>query len=108
MTERTKCMRELYEMLMEELSGAESYSRLACEHKVKNPDMAKKFDSIAADELKHAGMLETEIMAIANVQVSKEDAMICFAMMCSVFRCFLFTFCPHHIVEVDIAKLFHF
>ena len=66
MTEHVKCMRELYGMLMEELSGAERYSKLACEHKAKNPELAKKFDAIAADELKHAGMLETEIMGIAK------------------------------------------
>lgn len=61
MSEHLKQLQQLYGMLMEELSGAEEYSKLACEHKVKNPEAAKKFDSIATDELKHAGIIEAEI-----------------------------------------------
>lgn len=61
MSEHMKELQKLYGMLMEELSGAENYSKLACEHKAKNPEGAKKFDSIASDELKHAGMIEQEI-----------------------------------------------
>lgn len=61
MGEHMEALRELYGMLMEELTGAEEYSKLACAHKVKNPEAAKKFDSIASDELKHAGIIEQEI-----------------------------------------------
>ncbi len=73
MTEHVKCMRELYGMLMEELSGAESYSRLACEHKAKNPEMAKKFDSIATDELKHAGIIEAETANIVKASGAESE-----------------------------------
>ena len=67
MTEKLERMRELYGMLMEELTGAYEYSCLACEHKYKNPDMAKNFDSIASDEMKHAAMLEKEIANIVKM-----------------------------------------
>ena len=66
MSENMRKLQKLYGMLMEELSGAENYSRLACEHKTKNPEEAKKFDSIASDELKHAGIIEQEIISIAK------------------------------------------
>lgn len=46
---------------MEELTDAEEYAKSACEHKTKNPEEAKKFDSLASDEQKHAGMIEQEI-----------------------------------------------
>ena len=81
MTEHVKCMRELYGMLMEELSGAESYSKLACEHKAKNPELAKKFDAIASDELKHAGMLETEIMTIAKASGAESQETVIYDFM---------------------------
>ncbi|MBR4211994.1 MAG: hypothetical protein IKR84_06380 [Oscillibacter sp.] len=73
MTERVKCMRELYGMLMEELSGAEAYSELACGHKAKNPELAKKFDPIAADELKHAGIIEAEIANIVKASGAESE-----------------------------------
>ena len=66
MTEHVKELRKLYGMLMEELTGAEDYSRMACDHKMKNPEAAKKFDAIASDELKHAGIIEQEINAIVK------------------------------------------
>ena len=66
MNEHVKELRKLYGMLMEELAGAEDYSRMACDHKMKNPEAAKKFDAIASDELKHAGIIEQEINAIAK------------------------------------------
>ena len=66
MSEHIKELQQLYGMLMEELTGAEGYSRLACEHKVKNPETAKKFDSIAGEEAKHAGIIESEIANIVK------------------------------------------
>lgn len=75
MSEHMKELQQLYGMLMEELTGAEGYSRLACEHKVKNPETAKKFDSIASDELKHAGIIEQEIGNIVKAAGAESQEM---------------------------------
>lgn len=53
-------------MLMEELSGSEKYSEMACAYKTKNPEMAKKFDANASDEMKHAGVIEQEIINVVK------------------------------------------
>ena len=81
MSEHVKELQQLYSMLMEELTGAEDYLRLACEHKVKNPEAAKKFDSIASDELKHAGIIEQEIGNIVKAAGAESHEMTIYDFM---------------------------
>ena len=60
-------MHDLYHMMDEEVEGAETYARKAVEYKEKMPNLAKTFDAMSADEMKHANLLEAEINgAIAN------------------------------------------
>ena len=81
MTEHVKELRKLYGMLMEELTGAEDYSRMACDHKAKNAEAAKKFDAIASDELKHAGVIEQEINAIVKASAPDSNENIIYEFM---------------------------
>lgn len=66
MTESQLCMQKLYEHFMEELGDAEEYFHLACEHKRKKPALAKVFAQLGDDELKHAAMLEKEVLGIVT------------------------------------------
>ena len=66
---------------MEELTGAEDYSRMACDHKAKNPESAKRFDAIASDELKHAGIIEQEINAIVKASAPDSNENVIYEFM---------------------------
>lgn len=66
MTENMSCMQKLYDHFMEELADAEHYYELATEHKRKNSNLAKTFVTIAEDEMRHATMLEKEIVNIVT------------------------------------------
>lgn len=56
-----KIIKELSEMIEEELDGAEEYAKMALMHKNDNPNLAKTFYDIATEEMRHVDMLHGEV-----------------------------------------------
>ena len=81
MNDKVNELRWLYGKLMEELTDAEEYAKSACEHKTKNPEEAKKFDILASDEQKHAGMIEQEISNIVKATTPESPEHIIYDFM---------------------------
>lgn len=54
-------MRELYEMMEEELDGAKHYAKMSVHKKCNHPIMAKMFYEMSMDELSHATKLHDQI-----------------------------------------------
>lgn len=59
-----KIIRELSEMIEEELEGAEEYAKNACYYKEEYQDLAKVFYDLSMAEMKHVDMLHGEVTAI--------------------------------------------
>ena len=56
-----KEIKELSEMIEEELEDAEKYAKHALRFKETNPMLAKTFYDISLDEVKHVGLLHEEV-----------------------------------------------
>lgn len=56
-----KIIKELSEMIEEELEGAEEYASQAVKMKDSHPSLAKTFYDISLDEVKHINMLHEEV-----------------------------------------------
>lgn len=56
-----KIIKELSEMIEEELEGAEEYAKNALMLKEENPSLAKTFYDISLDEVKHINLLHDEV-----------------------------------------------
>ena len=59
-----KMIKELSEMIEEELDGAEEYAKMALMHKNDNPNLAKTFYDIATEEMRHVDMLHGEVVRL--------------------------------------------
>lgn len=59
-----KIIKTLSELIEEELEFAETYARLAVEHKEENPSLASTFHEIATQELRHVDMLHGEVVSL--------------------------------------------
>ena len=55
-------------MIEEELEGAEHYAKCAVKHKDDHPTLAKTFYDISTDEMRHVGLLHSEVVAIIEEQ----------------------------------------
>lgn len=56
-----KIIKELSEMIEEELEGAEEYAKNAVYYKTEKPGLAKVFYDISIEEMRHVDMLHGEI-----------------------------------------------
>ena len=54
-------IKQLSEMIEEELEGAEDYAKNAVKHREDNPGLAKVFYDISLDEMRHMNMLHDEV-----------------------------------------------
>lgn len=54
-------IKQLSDMIEEELEGAEDYAKGAVMHKDDNPGLAKVFYEISLDEMRHINMLHEEV-----------------------------------------------
>ena len=59
-----KIIRDLSEMIEDELEGAEHYAEFALLHKDDNPAMAAVFLEISAQELHHVNLLHEEVVKV--------------------------------------------
>ena len=59
-----KLIKELTEMISDELKGAEHYAKLAVMHKSDNPVLAKTFYDISTDEMRHVELLHAEVVKL--------------------------------------------
>jgi rubrerythrin len=59
-----KIIRDLSEMIEEELEGAEEYIEMAIRHKEENPSMAAVFYEISVQEMNHVNMLHDEVTKV--------------------------------------------
>lgn len=59
-----KIIKELSEMIEEELDGAEEYARQAVSMKETHPSLAKTFYDISNDEMRHINLLHDEVKKI--------------------------------------------
>lgn len=59
-----KIIKELSEMIEEELEGAEEYAKNAVFYKTDNPMLAKTFYDISIEEMRHVDMLHNEVVSI--------------------------------------------
>ena len=59
-----KIIKELSEMIEEELEGAEEYAKNAVYYKAENPALAKTFYEISIEEMRHVDMLHNEVVAL--------------------------------------------
>ena len=66
-----KLIKELSEMIEEELDGAEEYAKMALMHKTDNPNLAKTFYDIATEEMRHVDMLHGEV--VRSIEAHKRE-----------------------------------
>ena len=59
-----KIIKELSEMIEEELEGAENYVKHALLYKVDHPDLANVFYEISNQEMRHVNMLHDEVVKL--------------------------------------------
>lgn len=57
-----KQIKDIVEMINEELDGAEKYAVMAVKHKSDNPVLAKTFYDISTDEMRHVDLLHSEVV----------------------------------------------
>jgi rubrerythrin len=56
-----KIIKELSEMIEEELDGAEQYAKMAVALREEHPSLAKAFYEISTDEMRHIEILHSEV-----------------------------------------------
>lgn len=61
-----KIIKELSEMIEEELDGACEYAKEALHYKDTHPSLSKTFYDISLEEVKHIGMLHEEVTKIIS------------------------------------------
>jgi hypothetical protein len=66
-----KSIRELSDNIAEEIDDAEKYILLALEYKEKDPELAKLYYSLSADELGHSIKLHTS--AVKEIEMYKQE-----------------------------------
>lgn len=59
-----KIIKELSEMIDEELEGAENYAKMAAHYRVENPSLASVFYEISTQEMRHVTMLHDEVAKV--------------------------------------------
>ena len=59
-----KIIKELTELIEEEIEGAEHYAKLALMHKTSHPVLAKTFFDISTDEMRHVDLLHGEVVKL--------------------------------------------
>ena len=57
-------IKELSEMISDEIDDAEKYARCALKWKDEKPDLARTFDQISRQELEHMNLLHNQVTAI--------------------------------------------
>jgi hypothetical protein len=57
-------IKQIAEMIEDELEGAEHYAKCAVKWKEENPTLAKTFYDISTDELRHVALLHGEVVAL--------------------------------------------
>ena len=57
-----KIIKELSDMIEEELEGAEEYAKDAVKYKEEYPSLAKVFYEISTEEMRHIDMLHSEVV----------------------------------------------
>jgi rubrerythrin len=67
-----KIIKQLSEMIEDELEGAEEYIECALKHKDDNPTLAKVFYDISMQEMTHVDMLHGEVVKLIQ-QHQKEQ-----------------------------------
>lgn len=66
-----KIIKELSEMIEEELDGAENYARCALKHKEDNPGLSNVFYEISTQEMRHVNMLHEEVVKLIKTHREK-------------------------------------
>ena len=59
-----KLIKELTEMIDEELDGAEEYAKCALKYKDSHSTLAKTFYDVSTDEVRHVNLLHDEVVKI--------------------------------------------
>ena len=95
-----KIIKELSEMIEEELDGAENYAKKANELKEANPTLARVFYEISLQEMNHVNMLHSEVAKLIE-QHRKEHGEPPVAML-AVYE-FMH---ERHIAKANIAKVY--
>ena len=57
-------IKKLSEMIEDELEGAEHYAKCALKYKEEHPTLAKTLYDISTDEMRHVGLLHTEVVSL--------------------------------------------
>jgi rubrerythrin len=66
-----KIIKELSEMIEEELDGAEHYAKCALKHNEDNPALANVFYEISTQEMRHVNMLHEEVVKLIRTHREK-------------------------------------
>ena len=59
-----KIIKELSEMIEDELEGAEEYAKMACYFKAEYPQLSKTLYEISTEEMRHMEMLHIEVVGL--------------------------------------------
>ena len=60
-------IKKLSEMIEDELEGAEHYAKCAIKYKEEHPTLAKTLYDISMDEMRHVGLLHTEVVSLIEM-----------------------------------------
>lgn len=66
-----KIIKEISEMIEDELEGAEHYAECALRHKIEHPALADVFYEISTQEMRHVNMLHDEVTKLIKAQREK-------------------------------------